>query len=395
MTEQSAPHHHQKIKAEWTKSANSEIYGKTEEDDDDCKIKILHQVVLIPKNNKKIQKKKNESKKCGICEKSFVNLEEHQEEHENSFFDCPERDCDKKFKRKSSLRKHLYFHKGKFKYSCSECSENFVDLVKYEVHLASKHQRIERIFNCQLCSKTFTSADYLKRHQVTHNDDFKYSCSTCNQKFKWLTSLQSHTQIHTQNKTTMQCKDCQKTFFNQRTLDRHMKIHQNVKYQCGVCGIIASNRKDNIIRHIRHLHSEIPKTEIAKHVKEMERKISMEVIKDIEINNDDDDDENVLIIDESIRDETEDPPAFINNRVNVIQSIGNPHKNTSSEHEIRLPPKKKAYNPIAQYRAILGLGSELESPAENSRMTSNEEAFPDHYPDHWRKRTSQNFLFKS
>lgn len=404
MTEQSATNHHQKIKAEWTKTANSEIYGQSE---DDCRVKIINQIVLIPNknSNNKNRKKKSESKKCGLCERIFANLEtfnQHQETHENIFFDCPESGCDKKFKRKSSLRKHLYFHKGKFKYSCKfkECDENFVDLVKYEVHLASKHQRIERIFNCQLCTKTFTSSDYLKRHQTTHKNEFKYSCKTCNQKFKWLTSLQTHTQIHTQNKTMMQCQDCQKTFFNQRTLDRHVKIHQNVRYQCGVCKVIASNRKDNIIRHIRHLHSEIASTDVVKHVKTMERKISNDLMKDtseeLEINNDTDDDDeedNVLIIDESVREEArEEPSTIINNRVNVIQSIGNPNKNIpphSSEYEIRLPPKKKVYNPIAQYRAILGL-SDLEHHAENSRISNSEEVFP----DHWRKRTAQKLSYK-
>lgn len=424
MTEKQATHHRHKIKAEWTKSANSEAYGSTPENDANCKIKIIEQVVIIPKKNqvkKSNNSNKSDTKKCGICERSFSNLqalEFHQKTHENSFFDCPETDCNKKFKRKSSLRKHLYFHRGKFKYACDDCGESFVDKVKFEIHAASKHQRVQRTFKCQLCTKNFTSADYLKRHQVTHKDEFKYSCKICNQKFKWLTSLQTHTQIHTQNKALMQCKECVKKFYNQRTLDRHIKIHINVRYQCSICEIIASNRKDNILRHVRHLHTEIPKTEVNRHVKVLEPKIKetlTESLKPIinanELQNDDngdyDDEDNVLIIDESVRDEPEEPSVFINNRVNVIQSIGNPNKNLNIEKdhdkifpsvsfqrqsEIQLPPKKKAiakYNPIAQYRAILGL-VDPEPQVEKKRSNNSEEVFP----DHWRKRTSQNFLFK-
>lgn len=410
MTEQQATHHHHKIKAEWTKSSNNEIYGKSK--NEGCKIKIIEQVVISPKKSTK----KSETKKCSICEKSFTTdgaYQEHEKGHENTFFQCPEENCKKQFKRKSSLRKHLYFHKGKFKYTCQDCNGTFIDRVKYEIHIASKHKKIERIFECQKCQKTFTSSDYLKKHQVTHKDEYKYVCEICNQKFKWMTSYQSHILIHTQKKPTLTCNECQKCFFNMRALERHKKIHDNVKYQCSICKTISSKRKDNILRHIRHLHQEIPKTEVIKNVKIIEEKQIVEKIEieEIKIDDDDDDDSNVLIIDESIQeiqDEPEEiiePPVIINNRVNVIQSIGNPNKNVTIEksleaepqkpqeetREIQLPPKKKAtakYNPIEQYRKIFGLDDPPES--ETSSKTEEKQVFP----DHWRKRTSQNFLFR-
>jgi KRAB domain-containing zinc finger protein len=412
MTEQQATHHHHKIKDEWIKASNNEIYGKPKEED--CKVKIIEQVVICPKKSAK----KPETKKCGICEKSFADgaFEEHEKTHENSFFECPEEGCNKQFKRKSSLRKHLYFHKGKFKYSCKDCSETFVDRVKYEIHVASKHKKIERVFECPECKKTFSSSDYLRKHQITHKDEFKYACKTCDQKFKWLTSLQSHVLIHTQNKATLQCTECLKCFFNARTLDRHKKIHEFVKYQCSICLTISSKRRDNILRHIRHLHQEIPKSEVIKHVKVIEEiqtnvehiEIEEQQVEEIEI--DDDDDSNVLIIDESIHEIQEEPeepiepPIIISNRVNVIQSIGNPNKNVIEKlpeiqeppkpqeepHEIQLPPKKKAtakYNPIEQYRKIFG----LDEPNETEQASIEESQV---FPDHWRKRTSQNFLFR-
>jgi hypothetical protein len=195
------------------------------------------------------------------------------------------------------------------------------------------------------------------------------------------------------------------------------------------------------MRHIRHLHTEIARSEIPNFICTIEQnskeppKASESKLREDDGDDDDDGDTNDLIIDESaFQDDQEviEVPAVINNRVNVIQSIGNPHKhqlqvprehriqekpsqvrepkvteiidlsekiNTETEPqqqlkcdtEIQLPPKKKAiakYDPIEHYRKILGLSTETKiSPAQEQ---SDEQIFP----DHWRKRTSQNFLFR-
>lgn len=215
------------------------------------------------------------------------------------------------------------------------------------------------------------------------------------------------------------------------------------------------------MRHIRHLHNDIPRAEFSNHIgmDDNQKTVKSDIIQhavvnqeenvdEIEITDDDDDDSNDLIIDESIQEEPEivetQQHAIINNRVNVIQSIGNPNKNqqqspqnvtvtatttlSNSENTIinhnavetektlttelitindnksnqiqtnqlsekidtgiRLPPKKK-YNPIEHYRKILGL-SETNTSATSEIEQSPEQVFP----DHWRKRTSQNFLFR-
>lgn len=181
MSEALATHH--KIKAEWTKASKNEILVNSSSESDKLeivetfeseicetieqpqKIKILEQIVIYP-----IPK----SVKCHFCDKNFDKsvLEDHQKIHEKTFFNCSE--CDKKFKRKSSLRKHFnYLHRGRFKYECKECKVTFIDLTKYELHTNTKHKTKEaqKKYQCQDvgCGKSFASPEYLKRHQVTHN----------------------------------------------------------------------------------------------------------------------------------------------------------------------------------------------------------------------------------
>ena len=165
---------HHKIKAEWTKAAENEIFEKSSSASDkfengnfNNKIEILEQVVI------QAAQISTRSVKCHFCDKNVnsSNLSEHQKLHEETFYFCTYQSCEKKFKRKSSLRKHTYVHKGKYKYECTLCNIKFIDLSKFELHKNTKHKTKDSVrWKCQEknCGKLFASPDYLKRHQVTH-----------------------------------------------------------------------------------------------------------------------------------------------------------------------------------------------------------------------------------
>lgn len=204
-----------------------------------------------------------------------------------------------------------------------------------------------------------------------------------------------------------------------------------------ICQKATSARKDNIRRHIKHLHSEIEKPEITKYIAEyqaMNRQgIALEISDDtVEDNSETPADEAALDYDclgltsETPQEDSSLPqqPVF-NNRVNVIQSIGNPNKSLplsencteigdlenlihqveeepekhfEKEIQIKLPPKKNPialglknsptsqtkpkYDPIEQYRKIL-LGTSNDPVEEDQGIPTQ---------IHWRKRASQNFL---
>lgn len=205
-----------------------------------------------------------------------------------------------------------------------------------------------------------------------------------------------------------------------------------------LCDKVVSNRKDNIRRHIRHLHADVARSEISSKIVMLESNESEQL--DDEQTPSDDDAETTENCSVEVNPRTPSPPPVINNRVKVIQSIGNPNKhhevltppetetvNVSNppsqplpqppqeiETEIKLPPKKKAialclpstssvmpakpkYDPIEHYRKILlGFSKDDEQPTSNEENIEEEEIDrePQVFPVHWRKRTSQNFLFR-
>lgn len=61
---------------------------------------------------------------------------------------------------------------------------------------------------------------------------------------------------HSTLDTKYECHLCSKSFDRQRSHDRHMKIkHGSTEFRCPLCDV-QSGRKDNILRHIRNLHSD-------------------------------------------------------------------------------------------------------------------------------------------
>lgn len=56
----------------------------------------------------------------------------------------------------------------------------------------------QRSFVCpfQSCTKTFARVYNLKAHQRVHSREMPYSCHRCSKRFRWRSSLTSHTKFH-------------------------------------------------------------------------------------------------------------------------------------------------------------------------------------------------------
>lgn len=214
-----------------------------------------------------------------------------------------------------------------------------------------------------------------------------------------------------------------------------------------LCDKVISTRKDNIRRHIRHLHhTEVEKSEIASKIEIIENRQTGQIDEEDELHATEEieilEDESIIVQPEpqvKILPEPSLPTQpIVSNRVNVIQSIGNPNRHQEATEEvqpvdvvelpptppvfhlpqekeiqIKLPPKKKAislsqsssgssssrpkYDPIEHYRKML-LGFSRDDDYPTTTEDSVEEEDHDQetqvFPVHWRKRTSQNFLFR-
>lgn len=99
---------------------------------------------------------------------------------------------------------HLKTHEAK-QWECDVCSKMFT--TKY---FLKKHKRLhsgEMPYKCNICNKTFTFQQSYHKHRLYHKDDKPHTCATCGRSFKELSTLHNHERIHTGEKP-FACETC-------------------------------------------------------------------------------------------------------------------------------------------------------------------------------------------
>lgn len=117
---------------------------------------------------------------------------------------------------------------------CDICSKSFT--TKY---FLKKHKRLhtgEMPYSCNICGKTFTFQQSYHKHLLYHSDEKPHVCPTCGRAFKELSTLHNHERIHSGEKP-FKCETCGKCFRQRVSYLVHRRIHTGVMpYRCTACG---------------------------------------------------------------------------------------------------------------------------------------------------------------
>ncbi|KAJ6637333.1 Zinc finger protein [Pseudolycoriella hygida] len=202
---------------------------------------------------------------CSKCPKTFAaknHLKYHENRHNNIQHNCKE--CGRKFLSRVSLQKHLKVHTNDFKFICDHCDRKFYHKSDLILHMYT-HKKLPLPFQCDSCDKAFSAKFKLNQHIEAHKDK-AHSCQLCGKHFSRNSTLSIHMLTHSSLETKYECNLCFKSFDRQRSYDRHIKIkHGSTVFCCPLCDV-QSGRKDNILRHIRNLHSDENSDEIIKKI---------------------------------------------------------------------------------------------------------------------------------
>ncbi|XP_069608896.1 zinc finger protein 1 homolog [Ranitomeya imitator] len=153
--------------------------------------------------------------------------------------------CGKTFTSKSGIVKHHRMHSGRV-VSCPDCGKDFTCNSELVAH--QRTHTGEKPFPCPSCGKCFSTNTNLVAHQRIHTGERPYSCTECGKCFTSSSDLVKHQIIHTGEKPFC-CHDCGKGFTSKSNLVKHQRIHTGERpFLCSECGK-GFAIKSNLIKH--------------------------------------------------------------------------------------------------------------------------------------------------
>ena len=99
--------------------------------------------------------------------------------------------CDKSFRTRSKLERHLTSHDGDKKLTCPKCDRRFACADSVRLHLI-RHKDQNRTNVCRICNARFFFPNELEKHQRVHDGKKPFSCEHCDTEFTTFQNLCKH-----------------------------------------------------------------------------------------------------------------------------------------------------------------------------------------------------------
>ncbi|XP_023943709.1 zinc finger protein 84 [Bicyclus anynana] len=111
---------------------------------------------------------------------------------------------------------------GLIQFTCMECSAQYDDKEKLELHLYSHYHSYRYV--CGVCGTGLKRKEHLDRHMQEHSEYRPHICPDCGKAFKRKEHLNIHTAIHKGDKA-LSCTLCDKAFYRKDHLQKHLQTH--------------------------------------------------------------------------------------------------------------------------------------------------------------------------
>ncbi|CAG9789643.1 unnamed protein product [Diatraea saccharalis] len=140
--------------------------------------------------------------------------------------------CNKTFHTRNKLKVHFdLVHKMVKKIQCPKCPARFAYYFVCQKHLVDVHGMIPVKYKCNVCDKAFTRRFHLSNHiKKDHLDEKNTYCQLCTYNCFSNNELKIH-MAKQHGEKLFECSVCEKCYSSQKSLKQHMNIHRDTNKQ--------------------------------------------------------------------------------------------------------------------------------------------------------------------
>ncbi len=168
--------------------------------------------------------------------------------------------CNTSYKTRQGLFWHNESKHSNKIFSCQECGKSLSSKLTLRLHTKHVHENIERLVRCTFpqCTKSYPDGRQLMKHKVAvHGLPMPHNCDECQKSFYTNKELIEHKKLHS-NILSYKCGQCTSAFAYKANLIRHIRlVHEKKakKYSCRFCSQTFS-LKHNMERHAKRRHTD-------------------------------------------------------------------------------------------------------------------------------------------
>ncbi|XP_055626141.1 transcription factor grauzone-like [Toxorhynchites rutilus septentrionalis] len=195
---------------------------------------------------------------CELCHETaetFIELRRHfREQHgQRGYHRC----CNKKLFKRCHLLEHIQVHLNPNLYGCDLCSKSFSSKEYLQLHKMQAHaSEVDRPYKCDKCPKSFIQKGQLSSHMGRHQ---MYQCTKCDKVLAGKGSLSAHMVNMHSDEGRMICDTCGREFKTKPCFDKHVRKHmgliEDTSIQCHVCHVVLQN-KATLKKHVIAKHTQ-------------------------------------------------------------------------------------------------------------------------------------------
>ncbi|XP_053309751.1 zinc finger protein 335 [Spea bombifrons] len=207
---------------------------------------------------------------CRVCGSRFLTHEDftfHVGSHDGNdpqTFRCQQ--CNYRCRRWSSLKEHMYNHKGNKPHKCDQCDYTSVykkDVIRHSaVHKQERKTTNDLVtkptsYPCPVCNRVYNMQKRLTQHLKTHSAEKPHMCDKCGKAFKKRYTFKMHLLTHLQSvdNSRYKCEFCEYICEDRKRLLNHQLTHMNDKpFKCSQCKY-HTYRQDFLLSHEATKHS--------------------------------------------------------------------------------------------------------------------------------------------